>query len=231
MQELKTPHTATNFDQDLETLSGLVLEMGGVVEQLLAEAMQALSENDPQTARQVIASDKQVNALELKVDAECIRILALHQPMASDLRLVTTTLKLIADLERIGDELKKVAKQVMLRTIDLKFDAIVKQIVALGEEVRIMLHDALDAFARSEDIHSELHTRDSAIDEKCRALMESVLVEAAGEPNDVQHLEGLLSIVWILRSLERVGDHTKNIGEYTSYLLGGKDIRHPDSIV
>ncbi len=229
MQELNASHTAGNFEQDLDNLSGLVLEMGGVVEKLLRQAIEALRNGDAQLAKTIVVSDRLVNLLEMKADSKCTRILALHQPMARDLRAVITTLKLISDLERVGDEIKKIGKQIPCIPKGIVYVPIVKKIGTFADKVHAMLHDALNALARYEDIHELLHDRDHAIDKECRQIIESVLVEVSADPGDVEHLEKILSIIWILRSLERIGDHTKNIGEYTSYMIEGKDIRHPHS--
>ena len=149
--------------------------------------------------------------------------------MARDLRLVTATLKLISDIERIGDEVKKIAKQIVSLPTDMNYVPIVQETAKCGKKIKAMLRDALSALARSEDIHQSLHNRDLDVNEECRQIIESVLVKISDESGDVNQLQKTLSLIWVLRSLERIGDHTKNIGEYTAYLIEGKDIRHPEA--
>lgn len=217
------PHTATQFDDDLDLMCKLVMEMGGMVEKRVITAMAALSESNAAQAKGIVKSDYMVNELEVEIDGECTRILALHQPVARDLRLVTTTLKMIADLERIGDEARKIAKQVSIIDQGGVPEDILQNIQPVSDEVIEMVHIALDGFARQEDKLSTLKQRDRLVDEKCQNAMNLTLSEMPHHPDNIKQL---LSIIWCIRSLERIGDHAKNIGEYTSYMLGGEDVRY-----
>lgn len=216
-------HTATQFSDDLGIMCSLVLEMAGLVEKRLAEVVSALSKGDLKQAKHVAQSDDKVDVLELRVDAECTKILALHQPVARDLRLVTTALKMIADLERIGDEAQKIARQVAIIERGCVQKDILQRVEALGNKVAGMLHLALDSFTRLENVSVKMHRQDQVIDDECQAVMSTLLSEMSEHPGEIQEL---LSVIWCVRALERIGDHAKNISEYTVYLLAGKDIRH-----
>ncbi len=216
-------HTATQFSDDLEAMCSLVLEMAGLVEKRLSEVIAALHKGDVKQAKHVAQSDHKVNIMEVRVDAECTKILALHQPVARDLRLVTTALKMIADLERIGDEAQKIAKQVAIIEQSHIAKSLLQRVEVLGNTVTSMLRLALDSFARLEDSSTKLHRQDQVLDDECQAVMSALLSEMSECPSDVQPL---LSVIWCVRALERIGDHAKNISEYTVYLLAGKDIRH-----
>ena len=217
------PHTATQFDDDLDTMCKLVMEMGGMVEKRVIAAMAALNDSNAVQAKGIVKSDYMVNELEVEIDGECTRILALHQPVARDLRLVTTTLKMIADLERIGDEARKIAKQVSVIDQGGAPEDILQNVQSVSDEVIEMVHIALDGFARQEDKMGTLKQRDKMVDEKCQSVMNLTLSEMAHRPDNIKQL---LSIIWCIRSLERIGDHAKNIGEYTNYMLGGEDVRY-----
>lgn len=217
-------HISQQFNEELEAVRSKVLTMGGMVEQQLADAVRALVESDGKLAEQVVRNDYKVNALEVEIDEECTYILARRQPAATDLRLVMAVIKTIADLERIGDEAERVARMAgQMAGRELKA-SLLAEIEHLGDMVRRMLHQALDAFARTEVDHAvEVLHEDRRVDDKYESLMRQVITFMAEDPRQIPATLGLL---WSARSLERIGDRSRNICEYVIYLVRGKDVRH-----
>ena len=157
-------HISGRFNQELENVRNLVLSMGGLVEQQLNSALDAVSQNDAMLAQKVRENDYKVNAMEVSIDEECTRIIARRQPAASDLRLVVAIAKTIADLERIGDEAKRIAK-VALDSFTKDQQALLVNIENMGRQVSKMLHDVLDAFARMDVQRAfEVHKEDAKVD-------------------------------------------------------------------
>jgi phosphate transport system protein len=217
-------HISKQFDNELENIRERVLAMGGLVEQQLINALKALTESDIQYAETVIRNEPQVNALEISIDEDCTKILARRQPAARDLRLVMAVIKTITDLERIGDESEKIAK--------MAIELIEKQgpksyyvgINAMGILVRKMVHGSLDAFARM-DTRTALNvaSEDPKSDEMYVAILRQLITYMM---EDSRHITGAIDAVWTARSLERIGDHARNICEYVIYFVEGKDVRH-----
>lgn len=217
-------HISGQFNAELDAIKQHLLEMGGLVEQQLSSAMNALLMRDSGEAEQVIARDRDINEMELQIDEECLRIIARRQPAASDLRLVLAVAKSTTDLERIGDEASKVARHA-LRLSELGPAASgASELRKLGQHVAAMLRDALDAFARLDVSRAvEVVIDDNSVDTECDAAMTALtkLMET-----DVAQIDGALQVMWALRGLERVGDHATNIAEHVVYLARGVDVRH-----
>ncbi|HFC52956.1 MAG TPA: phosphate signaling complex protein PhoU [Gammaproteobacteria bacterium] len=216
-------HISQQFDADLEEVRNNVLAMGGLVEQQLANALTALTENDVSLGEEVITNDYKVNALEVTIDEECNRILALRQPTAIDLRLIVAIIKTITDMERIGDEAEKIghlAVQLADQGGNDKFSALAH----LGEHSRRMVHDALDAFARL-DVEQAIQVvkEDLKTDREYEAISRQLITFMMEDPRSISRF---LNVMWAARSLERIGDHARNICEYIIYLVKGKDVRH-----
>ncbi len=218
-------HTSVRFTAALDRMQSMVLKMGGLAEERVAAVVRALHTRDTETAKMVAKSDHQINSLEMEIDEECANILALRQPVARDLRMVITVLKAITDLERIGDEAQKIAKQILeMGQTEIPAD-VQRELNALGKHASGMLRKALDGFARTQaGVLDELKIQDRKVDSECNAVADAFAAAVAKRPADIQLL---LSALWCARSLERIGDHAKNIGEYVVYLVEGKDIRHP----
>ncbi len=218
-------HTSARFTAALDRMRDMMLKMGGSVEVRVSKVVKALDTRDVETARMVAKSDYQINALELEIDEECANILALRQPVARDLRMVIAVLKVITDLERIGDEAQKIAKQI-LEMGQAEIPANLQQeLNKIGRHTSNILHNALDGFARTQTgVLSKLTAWDREIDSECNAAVNAFIDAVAERPVDIKLL---LNALWCARSLERIGDHAKNIGEYVVYLVEGKDIRHP----
>lgn len=217
-------HISRQFDQELEELSANVLKMGGLVERQLELAMKALLEGDSHLGEQVARDDYKVNSLEVQIDEECSQILAKRSPTASDLRFVVATIKTITDLERIGDEAEKIGFLSAGLAISRQPKNRYREIRNLGRHVKQMVHGALNAFARLDaDEAFAVAKRDEDVDEHYEALLRQLITFMMEDPRTIRPL---LSVMWAARSLERIGDHAKNICEYVVYLAHGRDIRH-----
>ena len=225
--ETQTKHISQQFNEEMENLRNQVLKMGGLVEQQIGNATNALRKLDVSKAEKVIKKDHKVNALEVNIDEECAQILARRQPAASDLRMVVAVIKTITDLERIGDEAEKVAQMAIhISEDDGRFHTHYDGIRHLSDYVSQMLRQALDSFARL-DVETALQVvhADSEADEEYQALMRQLITYMMEDPRTISES---LDIMWAARALERIGDHAKNIGEYVIYLVEGRDIRHVD---
>ncbi len=217
-------HISQRFNEDLEAIKTQTMAMGGLVEQQVGEALIALIDADSDMAELVLSREQQVNAMELAVDEECARILVKRQPAASDLRMVLVITKTGRDLERIGDEAKKIAKMALACAENGQAPRGCIEVRHIGETVRQMVHDALDALARF-DVDSALQVvqKDRMVDQDYRSATRELMTYMMEDPRSMTRV---MNIMWVLRSLERVGDHAQNIAEYVFYLVKGKDMRH-----
>lgn len=219
-------HTGQKFDHELGELREKLLRMGAKVEEALAGAMRAFEIRDVVLAQQVIERDAEINRLELAIDSECLSILARRQPVASDLRFLTTALKLVTDLERIGD----LAVNIGERVINFAADPPRKPwpaVLQMGITVRGMLQDALDAFvaadvAKAHWVIEQDRSVDSAYSQTFHDLV-LVMVE------DRSAIQRAMAVQAVAKYLERVGDHATNIAEFVVFMAKGTDIRHPGS--
>jgi len=220
-------HISHKFDEEMESLRNQVLKMGGLVEQQISGAIEALQETDAASAEKIILRDHKVNALEVTIDEACTQILARRQPAASDLRMVVAVIKTITDLERIGDEAEKIAKMALsLAEDDASFSSRYAGIRHLGDQVKRMVHDVLDAYARLDvDAALKVVRDDDEADKEYQDLIRMLITYMMEDPRRISEV---LDVIWAARALERIGDHAKNIGEYVIYLVKGKDIRHLD---
>ena len=217
-------HISRRFNEDLERVRGKVLGMGGFVEQQLHKAIAALVEGDSSLGEQVAMDDFQVNNMEVSIDDECCRILATRAPAAGDLRVIVAIIKTITDLERIGDEGEKIGYIASrLATLERPADKY-REVKHLGRQVAQMVHDALDAFARM-DSKAALKTarEDKMVDEEYESIQRQCITFMMEDPRTIRRA---LDVMWVVRALERIGDHAKNICEYVIYMVHGKDIRH-----
>lgn len=223
MEKNINKHISGRFNTELENVRNHVLSMGGLVEQQLNSALDAVSQNDAVLAQKVRENDYKVNAMEVSIDEECTRIIARRQPAASDLRLVVAIAKTIADLERIGDEAKRIAK-VALDSFTKDQQDLLVNIENMGRQVSKMLHDVLDAFARMDvQCAFKVHKEDSKVDREYEAITRQIMTYMMEDPRSIPKI---MDLVWSVRSLERIGDRCQNIAEYIIYFVNGKDIRH-----
>jgi len=217
-------HISHQYNVELEEIRSHVLQMGGLVEQQIEQAMIALVKGDIALGEAVIMNDTKVNRLEVTIDEECNQIIARRQPAASDLRLVVAVIKTITDLERIGDEAEKIARMAVRLAGEERPKNNYAEIQVLGQHVRQMVHDALDAFARV-DVESALLTarEDRKADQEYEGAIRQLITYMMEDPRTISRV---LNVIWAARALERIGDHARNICEYIIYFVKGKDIRH-----
>jgi phosphate transport system protein len=219
-------HTDKAFEQDLRDLREKLLAMGAKVEANIADSMRALTERDSTLAEQVMQGDKEVNRLEVEVDDTCRRILALRQPAASDLRLITTALKIVTDLERIGDLAVNIAE----RARDLNQAPPLKPYVdtpRLAELAQQQVKKALDAFVSSDVAKAEEVLKE---DDHLDALYLKIFNELLSYMmEDSKNIRRATALMFIAKHLERMGDHATNVAEMVIYMVRGTDIRHPRS--
>jgi phosphate transport system protein len=225
-----TEHTSKSFDAELEAIRSKVLLMGGLVEQQVAKAIEALDSCDMALINSVIESDSQVNRLEIEIDEASTHIIARRQPAATDLRVIHSVVKMITDLERIGDEAVKIARmaraisdanRVHMPRVELKH----MENVAMG-----MLRGALDAYARLDPIAAaQIVKDDAAVDDEFKALIRQLITHMMEDPRTISRA---IDLVFVSKALERIGDHSKNMCEYVIYLVKGRDVRHlgPDRV-
>ncbi|MCG2633823.1 MAG: phosphate signaling complex protein PhoU [Gammaproteobacteria bacterium] len=217
-------HISHQFDAELASVLNHLMNMGGMVEQQIRDATESLIENNTTLAQQVVVGDTKINALEVAIDEECIRILAKRQPTAIDLRLVIAIFKTITDLERIGDQAERIARQTLNlggRECPATFCESFGEMSSL---VLQMVHATLDAFTRL-DTQSAANT--TMVDDKVDMLYVDILTQLLprieARPNQAgEHI----NMMWATRALERIGDHSCNICEYVIYFVKGKDVRH-----
>jgi phosphate transport system protein len=217
-------HYSQQFNNELEDIRSRVLAMGGLVEKQLAEAIAALSQGRSDIAEGVVSGDYKVNAFDVEIDERCTKILALRKPSASDLRLVLAVIKTTADLERIGDEAKRVARMAIGAASGDHGRNLFGQIAHLGSLVQGMLHRVLDAFARMDvDAAISVAHDDRDIDREYESVMRQSMTYMMEDPRSIPNV---IDLIWAARALERSGDRCCNISEYIIYFVKGKDVRH-----
>jgi phosphate transport system protein len=217
-------HIMKQFDEELEEIRTRLMEMGGKVEQQLKNAIRAVSEADSKLAEEVILEEQRVDDMEVDIDEACILIIARRQPAASDLRLVVMVTKAVNDLERIGDEAKKIANHAVILTEQSGSSNGYPEIRHIGNSVIRMLENALDAFARF-DADAALRTieEDEQIDLDYKTALRELVTYMMEDPRSISRA---INLLWVIRSLERIGDHAKNLCEQIVFVVKGKDIRH-----
>jgi len=220
-----TEHLTKQFDVDLETLRSRILQMGGLIEAQILMAIDGLYSGNIQALEQVIENDRRVNGFEVSIDTECSHIIVRRQPAASDLRLIMGVSKAVTDLERVGDEAKKIA--VVSKQIHESGRLQIPRLADIrraGGIVVGMLRKALDAFARLDAVAAaEVIRDDAAIDEAFRGMMRQLITYMMEDPRTISTA---FELVWVARALERMGDHSKNMAEQVIYIVKGTDVRH-----
>jgi phosphate transport system protein len=221
-------HTDKAYEAELTGLRDRLLEMGGLVEQAIAASVRAITERDSALAEQVKTRDREINRMEVEIDATCLRILALRQPAASDLRFIATALKIVTDLERMGD----VAVNIAERAIDLNQApalAPLHDLTKLADLSEAQLKRALDAFvARDVSKAEEVMQGDELLDALYLKIFNDLLTLMM---EDSRAIRRATSLMFAAKYLERFGDHATNLGEMVVYMVRGTDVRHPRSRV
>ena len=217
-------HTSKQYDAELESVRAKVLEMGGMVEQQIVNALEALIKADIKLAKEVMEADSRVNSLEVQIDEDCSHIIARRQPAAGDLRMVMMMVKTITDLERIGDEATKIARTAQrIFDEDRMYKPRFNEIKAMVALVREMLRTSLDAFARLDVSKTvEVARQDELVDEHFRVAMRQLITYMLEDPRTISMS---LEVLFVAKAIERIGDHAKNIAEYVVYVVKGKDVR------
>lgn len=213
----------TVFDNELEALKERVLKLGSMVETAIRDSVRSLVERDSELAKEVIKKDHQINALEVEIDEECIRLIALRQPKAGDLRFITTTMKITTDLERMGD----LAEDICERAIELNEEPQLKpyiDIPRMAEIAQRMVRDSMDAFVkRCPKLPYEVIKRDDEVDNLIVQVFNELLFYMIQDPHTTSRA---VKLTYIAKYLERIADHATNIAEMVIYMVEGKIIRH-----
>ncbi|PYO01216.1 MAG: phosphate transport system regulatory protein PhoU [Candidatus Rokuibacteriota bacterium] len=212
-----------HFHEELDALKQTLLAMGALVEDQIRRVMRALVERDDALARDVIERDQQVNAYDVEVDEKCVELLARYQPAAGDLRFLTTAMKIVTDLERIGDQAVNIAQ----RALELNKEAQLKPYIDLprmAAKSQRMVKESLDAFvARDAELARDVCARDSEVDALKEQVFRELLTFMMGDPKTIARA---LHLILVSRFLERVADHATNIAEMVVYMIEGKIVRH-----
>ena len=219
-------HTSKQFDVEMESIRSGVLSMGGLVERQMARAIEALEEDeDARLIDAVGADEREINRLQVQIDQQCAQIIARRQPTAVDLRMIMTVTKVVNDLERIGDEVKKVAyKAAGVRGSDRLTRIRFYDVVRMANGAQRMLRVALDGFARLDvNAAAEVVEQDNDIDLAFNAIMRQLISFMMEDPRTIS---AALEVVFIAKAIERIGDHAKNIAESVVQVVKGKDVRH-----
>lgn len=218
-------HISKQFNAELEAVRSSVLQMGGLVEEQIEHAVEALATGNIDLIEQVIADDHRVNAMEVSIDEICSQIIARRQPTAGDLRMLMTVIKTITDLERIGDEAAKIAR--MAKLIHAADRMHVPRFIEIRHVANIaleMLRKSLDAFARLDlAAAAQVVRQDELVDEEFRSIIRQLITFMMEDPRKISTA---LEILFVAKAIERIGDHAKNMSEYVVYLVKGKDVRH-----
>ena len=220
-------HTVKQFDIQLANLRNLVLEMGGLVEDQIKNAVKSLDDEDLTLAREVISRDQIINGLQVKIDEDSITLIALRQPVGGDLRLIMSLSKAVTDLERIGDEAEKIARMT-IKTYDAVSSPpsakLLRDVKPMAKLAADMLHACLDALARLDvEMAVDVARGDDNLDQEFQSALRRLITYMMEDPRTIGHA---INVLFIIKALERIGDHAKNIAEYIIYLVKGKDVRH-----
>jgi phosphate transport system protein len=222
-----TEHISKQFDAELEAVRTRVLQMGGLVEEQIVKAIDALGTGDMVSIDLVIEDDHRVNAMEVELDEACSHIIARRQPAASDLRLIIAVIKTITDLERIGDESEKIARMAKLIHSAEKMHMPRLEMKHMAEHALSMLRKALDSFARLDAAAAwQVLADDEMVDDEFRSVLRQLITFMMEDPRTISVC---LEMLFIAKALERIGDHSKNMAEYVIYMVEGRDVRHLSS--
>lgn len=217
-------HTNKQFHSDLEATRSLFLKMGGLVESMVRDGMEALDTGDLQIVELVREREREVNRLEVEIDERISLLIARNQPTAIDLRLLLSISKMLTDMERCGDEAEKIAKVARrLHEDDAAYEPVV-ELRHMANFVAGMIHDAMDAFARQDAMHAAKIVRaDKEVDKEWKASLRHIITYMIEDPRTISRS---IDLIFIARAFERIGDHAKNMSERVIYMVHGDDVRH-----
>ena len=219
-----TSHISRRFNDELEHLRSEVLRMGGKAEQALSRAIQAVTTGDSEMGLKITRTDRKINKLEVSIDGECSRILATRAPAAADLRLIVAVIKAITDLERIGDEARRIGYLASRLATESHPQQYRIELKALGQHVQNLLRNSLDAFSRLDAVDAlRVIEDDKLIDDEYDLITRQCISHMIEDSSSVKQF---VDVSWVARALERIGDHAKNIAEYVIYMVHGQDIRY-----
>jgi len=219
-----TEHTNKQFDTDLEKIRSQFLQMGGLVEAMIQDGIDALANGDMPLVDKVYEREKTVNRLEVEIDERISQILARHQPTAIDLRMLLAVSKMLTDMERSGDEAEKIATVARRIHEDEQRHLPIIELRHMANNVMAMLRQALDAFARLDAIQAAHVVRsDKEVDKEWKGALRHLITYMIEDPRTISRA---IDMVFVARALERIGDHAKNMGERVIYMVHGADVRH-----
>ena len=217
-------HISGQFNTDLEAIRSHMMAMGGLVERQVANAIEAITSGDTTPADEIIRREDDVDRMEVAIDRECTQILVRRQPAASDLRMVLAVSRVVRDLERIGDEAQKIAFHALEIGGSANSGFCQQAIRYMGAEVCKMISGALDAFARHDvDGAIDVVRNDKLVDQQYASALRELMTYMMEDPRSIGQA---INILWILRAIERIGDHARNISEQVIYVVSGADVRH-----
>jgi phosphate transport system protein len=218
-------HTAKAFDVDLQELSRMVAEMGGLTEKQIADAVDALSRRNPERAQQIVKADLGIDALQREIEAKAVLTIARRQPMAVDLRELLGALRLCSDLERIGDLAKNIAKRVLVLDVELHSSRVIRGVQHMGTLVLAQLKQVLDSYA-GRDLEKALAVwnGDEQIDAMCTSIFRELLTYMMEDPRNITPC---IHLMFCAKNIERMGDHATNISETVYYMIEGRSIPDP----
>lgn len=217
-------HISGQFNEELEQIRTHLLTMGGIVERQVHDAIEALLNHDIELAEQSQKVDKQTNDMEVMIDEQCTTIIARRQPTASDLRLILAVSRSTTNLERMGDEASRICRHAIELSDEGEFQRGYQEVRHIGALVREMVKDVLTAFARSDaELAYSVAKMDKSVDQEYRSAMRSLATYMMEDPRSIS---SVMNVIWVLRSLERIGDHARTMAHHLIYLVSGTDVRH-----
>jgi phosphate transport system protein len=217
---MQEQHIVTAFDRDLEAIQSNIMKMGGLVEAAMTGSATALDDRDVDLAEQVRADDKKIDALEVLINEDCARLIALRAPMASDLRTVLSVMKIAGALERVGDYAKNLAKRSVLLLGSTRIDGAEGSLLRMIKEVESMLGDVLNAYvAGDSDLAETVRLRDHTVDQMYNGLFREILTHMMEDPRNISTC---MHLHFIAKNVERMGDHVTNIAEQVIYAVDGE---------
>ncbi len=219
-----TDHISSQFNEELARLFDEVYAMGRLVHEQIRDASKALRRGDVELGRRVVAGDYRINAMEVHIDEECTRVIARRQPAAKDLRFIMAMIKTVTDLERMGDEAERIAQMAVRLGPSGEPPRRFPELRQLSRHVQEMVNDTLEVLrALDTEAAARVVREDLSVDEEYEGVLRRLMTHMMEDPRSIPRV---LNVLWAARSLERIGDRSRNICEYVIYLVKGKDVRH-----